>query len=190
MGLAWIGAYCVAVAATSETKPKLSRSLVLASCAVLLGLFSARSLQSWSRAHHDAVRHIWDTEVGMGRLVAELPESAIVASFDIGGVGFFGEREIVDLGALVDSSVADALRKSDAWSVLDARGVSHVVVPEGYVHDFPDPWNFYYRLGLHKRAGLSEIARIESPMDTWKRGLEASLHAAPAQVLYRVEPNR
>jgi hypothetical protein len=189
LGLAWVGVYVSVAAAVSRFRwPPASRPLLFTSLALLMGLGTARSLSAWSRAHRDAVKHIWNTEVAMGRFVAQLPPSAVVASFDIGGVGFFSDREIIDLGALVDSSVAGALRRSEAWAILEERQVDYVVVPEGYTHDFPDPWNFYYRLGLHKRPeGLVPITRFESDRATWRRGLEASLHAAPAQVLYRVE---
>jgi hypothetical protein len=192
MGLAWVALYTLTIAVASLLRsPRMARSLILTSFALLMGLTTARSLSAWSRAHRDAVQHIWDTEVKMGRAVAELPESAVVASFDIGGIGFFAEREIIDLGALVDPSVAVALRESDAWSILDARNVTHVVVPEGYVHDFPDPWNFYYRLGLHQQGErLEPILRLQSSRGLWKQGIEATLHAAPAQVLYRVEAVR
>ena len=91
-----------------------------------------------------------------------------------------------------DASLAVALRDSNAWSVLDERGVDYVVIPEGFAHAFPDPWNFYWRLGLHKEPAtrLVELERFSSPVPVWKRGVEATLHGAPVQVLYRVEPVR
>lgn len=125
----------------------------------------------------------------MGRVVSALPRSATVASFDIGGIGYYADRELIDLGGLVDASLAVALRDSNAWPVLDTLGVDYVVIPEGFGHDFPDPWNFYWRLGLHKApAGrLVPLQRFSSAEPSWKRGVEASLHGAPVQVLYRVE---
>jgi hypothetical protein len=125
----------------------------------------------------------------MGRIVSDLPREALVASFDIGGIGYFGERPLIDLGGLVDRSVVPALRESKAWPLLQAREVDYVVVPEGYSHGIPDPWNFYFRLGLHRapKASLVAVERVASPEPRWKLGIEATLHASPVQVLYRVE---
>ena len=189
-GLAWIGLWSVALAVlTTLSTTGKARSVALVALGIVLAAPTWRSLQAWGHAQRDAVAHIWDTEVAMGRVVAELPSSAVVASFDIGGVGYFANRELIDLGALADSSLADALRDSDAWPMLDARNVDYVVLPEGYRHEFPDPWNFYWRLGLHKepRERLVEVETFESPETVWTRGVEASLHGAPRQVIYRVE---
>lgn len=191
MGLAWVGLYAVA-SATLERASRRTRAGVVAALMLLAVMNTGRSLSNWSGAHRDAVAHIWDTEVAMGRIVSKLPHTALVASFDIGGIGYFAERELVDLGALVDASLVGALRESDAWPELVARGVDYVVVPEGFAHAFPDPWNFYWRLGLHKASSfrLAPLEHLASAERSWKRGVEASLHGAPAQVLYRVEKKR
>lgn len=191
-GLAWIGAWAAAstMLIRFSSNVRLRAGIVLM-LAILLALPTIRSVDRWSYAHRDAVEHIWDTEVAMGRTVGSLPESATVASFDIGGIGYFAERELIDLGALVDPTLVSALRDSNAWPLLEERGVDFVVVPEGFGHDFPDPWNFYWRLGLNKASSrLSSVERIASSERAWKRGVEASLHGAPVQVLYRVEKSR
>jgi hypothetical protein len=189
-GLCWIGLWAAAEAVFARySTPTRARSTIIVALAALMAVPTGISLVAWSKAHRDAVAHIWDTEVGMGRALSELPSTAVVASFDIGGIGYFANRDLVDLGALVDASLVDALRRSDGWSVLDARGVDYVVLPEGFGHAFPDPWSFYWRLGLHKQPEQRLIAleRLSSEESVWKRGVEASLHGAPAQVLYRVE---
>ena len=191
LGLGWVGAWTVVSALSARFVPSpRARVVTLVGLAVLMGAPTARSLLAWSHAHHDAVAHIWDTEVAMGREVASLPRSATVASFDIGGIGYFGRRELIDLGALVDASLVTAMRDSNVWPLLRARRVTHVVVPEGFAHDFPDPWNFFWRLGLHKgsTSRLVPLETIASSEAVWKRGVEATLHGAPVQVLYSVEP--
>lgn len=193
MGLAWVGLWTIASAAWARYSPTANaRALAIVALALAFAVPSVRSLRTWGYAHRDAVAHIWDTEVAAGRRVAELPAGATIASFDIGGIGYFADRDLIDLGALVDASLAVALRDSNAWPLLDERGVDYVVVPEGFEHAFPGPWNFYWRLGLQKEPGsrLVELARLSSPLPAWKRGVEATLHGAPVQALYRVEPAR
>ena len=192
-GLAWIGLWTIAAAAWGRySLPSKARAFAISVLALAAAVPSLRSLYAWGQAHHDAVTHIWDTEVAMGRVVADLSPTATIASFDIGGIGYFADRELIDLGALVDASLAVALRDSNAWPVLDERGVDYVVIPEGYAHAFPDPWNFYWRLGLQKEPAtrLVELERFSSPLPVWKSGVGATLHGAPVQVLYRVEPVR
>lgn len=193
VGSAWIGLWAVAVALCAKRSlPVKTQAMVLGALALIVATPTARSLEAWGGAHRDAVAHIWNTEVAMGRAVSALPPSAIVASFDIGGIGYFANRPLIDLGALVDASLVDALRDSNVWPVLDGQGVDYIVVPEGFGHAFPDPWNFYFRLGLHKAPAnrLVEVEKLASQERLWKRGVEASLHGAPAQVLYRVEAVR
>ncbi|MBW2510387.1 MAG: hypothetical protein JRE81_17285 [Deltaproteobacteria bacterium] len=191
MGLAWVGAWALASSLRARA-PSLLRREVIAAFALAMAIPTGRSLSACSRAHRDAVMHIWDTEVAMGRVVSALPEEALVASFDIGGIGYFAGRELVDLGALVDASIVGALRESSVWPELSSRGVQYVVVPEGFGHGFPDPWNFYWRLGFHKASSfrLAPLERLASTERSWKSGVEASLHGAPVQVLYRVEEAR
>ena len=153
MGLAWVGMWALASPLVARA-PSLVRRGAIAALALAMAIPTGRSLSAWSRAHRDAVMHIWDTEVAMGRVVSALPEASLVASFDIGGIGYFAGRELVDLGALVDASIVGALRESSVWPELASRGVQYVVVPEGFGHGFPDPWNFYWRLGFHKASSL------------------------------------
>jgi hypothetical protein len=71
---------------------------------------------------------------------------------------------------------------------LKSEGVNYVVLPLGYTTNRPDPWNFYYRLGLDRAPGLvlEPLSRNTSELMLWRRGLRTTLHSAPVQALYHV----
>lgn len=98
-----------------------------------------------------AVEHINDTEIAMGKVVSKLPSNAIIASYDIGGIGYFADRHIVDLGGLVNPAVVPALKEGRAAELLVKLKISHVVIPMGgraNAFKFPDFVGF--RRGVYK----------------------------------------
>jgi hypothetical protein len=162
----------------------------LAALAILLiAVGPANALLVWREGHRAAVRHINDTEVAMGQQVRTLPADARVASFDIGGIGYFSDRPIVEIGGLTDPHVVPFLRDGHVADYLKSERVNYVVVPLGYTASRPDPWNFYYRLGLDRapQLGLEPVSRNTSELMLWRRGLRTTLHSSPVQALYRVD---
>jgi hypothetical protein len=155
---------------------------------VVLGLPAVGALEQWATDHALAVRHINETEVRMGEIVARLPSEARIASYDIGGIGYFGRRSLLDLGALLDPKVLPAIVSGQADALILDRQIDYVVVPMSYSDDFPDPWNFMrrLRLGASKRFRLERVTLTQSPPAVWAPGLEATLHCSPRQQLYRV----
>src|SRR5690606_10954326 len=156
---------------------------------VLVALGPGRALFAWRVAHRDAVTHIERTEVAMGHVVARLPETARVASFDIGGIGYHARRPILELGGLTSNAIVPLLRQGRVAEYLERHAIDYVVLPIGLGGErVPEPWNFSYRLGLLQATGieLEPVATLESALDLWRSGLRATLHCAPRQTLYRV----
>jgi hypothetical protein len=171
------------------------RAWIVAALPIPLALLTVGALERWRVDHALAVTHVQRTEVSMGKLIATLPPDANVASFDIGGIGFFADRPLRDLGALVDPSLVPVLQHGEAAKWLLDSGATHVVLPMSYSDDSPDPWNFGVRLMLldDPRLMLVPLAERKSPPSLWLPGLRATLHCSPRQVLYRVlahEPAR
>jgi hypothetical protein len=145
-------------------------------------------VRDWRLDHLRATSHIRWTEEGLGPLVDALPPDAKVASFDIGGVGFWSHRPIVDLGGLSDASTADSLQRGEVWRLLEAKKIDYVVLPIGYEERFPDITNFLYRLRLAENPAvvLEPVAYRESPIDVWMPGMTATWNSAPRQEIYRL----
>ncbi len=98
LGAAWQAAD----AWLSTRRPGLR--LLPAALAVLLALGLLPSAVDWQRAYADHVWQINEVHVQAGRWIdAHAPADAVVAAFDIGAVAYFGQRETLDLGGLVDA---------------------------------------------------------------------------------------
>jgi hypothetical protein len=69
-------------------------------------------------------------------VAANIPEDKLVASHDIGALGYFGEHDLVDLAGLVSPEVIPFLRdETQLAAYLNERGVSYLVTfPDWYPH--------------------------------------------------------
>lgn len=177
-----------ALAPLSRSTRLPSATLAALLSAALIAIPAATRVRQWGADHALAVQHVEETEVRMGLGVRELPASARIASFDLGGIGYFSRRALLDLGALVDPSVLPWIRQGRTDELLLERGVEYVIVPMGYSDEFPDPWNFAHRLnlGASRRLRFEKVAEVASAPRVWVPGLEATLHSSPRQVLYKV----
>lgn len=145
-------------------------------------------LLDWRRDNALAIAHVRATEVAAGEAINSLPPGN-VASFDIGGTGFFAKRPILDIGGLSDPSVAALLQQGRVWEYLRDHQIAYVVLPLGYVNGaVPDPVDFRARLNLRDNPAVKlEPARLlESQVDVWLRGAQATQHSAPRQGIFRI----
>jgi hypothetical protein len=93
----------------------------------MVGLDVAR-LTVGQRDFADRARHVGDVQVATARWCRDhLPSSAIVATHDIGALGFYSMRPIVDVVGLLDRGIHGHI--GDPRATLDfmrARGVTHL----------------------------------------------------------------
>ena len=151
----------------------------------VLSVLAATDLK---QANALAVEHIQWTEVGMGQYLATLPREDVVASFDIGGTGWAAGRPILDAGGLSDPSSAKLLESGRIWEYLRDHRVRYLVLPEGFDHVLPLLDDFPSRLHLRDNPAVSlePVHEIETPLDRWFPGFQATWNASPRQVAYRV----
>jgi hypothetical protein len=139
--------------------------------------------------HTKAVAHVRTTEVGLGPVIDALPKDARVASFDIGGSGFFAKRRVIDIGGLVDAGAVPLMKAGRIWEYLRDNRVDYVILPMGYAPlEFPDPINFGQRLHLLENPALDlELVRVlDSPPEVWGPSIRATANASPVQNVYRI----
>jgi hypothetical protein len=168
---------------------RLLAAALAALTAVVLWKGPGSALLVWREDHRDAVRHVNETEIATGLELRTLPADARIASFDIGGIGYFSERSIVDIGGLTDSSMVPLLWQGRVAEYLKSERVTYLVLPLGFGPlSTVDGWNLYYRLNLAHapELGLELLSRKVSSDLVWRRGSYATLNASPMQALFRV----
>ncbi len=111
---------------------RMARIASFAACGVLLAVqaaYFAPALGEYSAiARYHADRH-----VRTGRwLASHTPETAVVATHDVGAIAFYSGRRVVDMAGLVTPEVVPHLRTPGVTAYLEslfvARGVTHLAV--------------------------------------------------------------
>jgi hypothetical protein len=72
-------------------------------------------------------------------VAANTPQNAVIAAHDIGALGYFGDRRILDLAGLVSPQVIPFIRDEEriaAW--LDIEQADYLVVFSEWYPDLPD----------------------------------------------------
>jgi len=181
----------------------LSRYLKLfnAGMVSLVFILALSSLYSWSEIADLGIRHINGTQIRMAKWLNEnLPPSTRVASYDIGGIGFFGNIQLVDLGGLTDPKFIPYLYSGRSAEFLKDQKVDWVVISAGETMRtavMQSASKSSYCDGMTERLKLCDSAEMHktyvmsflTPSDVWERGFRATLHADQAQVLYKITWN-
>lgn len=114
--------------------------------------------------------------VEIGRwLRANAAPGAVVATPDIGAIGFFGERRILDVGGLVTPSMAPILARHDLPEIMEGRLYEAVGRPD-------------YVVDRAARAGALTDARHELVLSSRIENLGLSRPEPRYYSLYRVLP--
>lgn len=152
------------------------------------------SLVEWSNITDEGIQHINGTEVRMGKWLAErLPAGAKVASFDIGGIGFYSNRRIYDLGGLVDREFTPYLFAGKTAEYLRKEGIEWLVLPYEPARPGTDEaascTGFERLLNLCDGSGIvrHEAVAYYTPDGIWQKAYLATGHAWQGQILYRID---
>jgi hypothetical protein len=110
-----------------------NRSLPVIVQAVVLLFFATQfCIGSWTKGQQYAedCRYIADRQVRAARWIREhLPETALVATHDIGAIAYYSGRRIVDMVGLVSPEMIEQLGNlTGLREQLGAHGVTHVAV--------------------------------------------------------------
>ncbi len=107
----------------------LSRAWLLSLVGVVVAFWA-----QGARAYADDVAIIESEMVHMAKWVNEnLPADATIAAHDIGALGYFGNREIIDLAGLVSPDVIPFIRDEEALAdYLDAQEVEYLLTLRGW----------------------------------------------------------
>jgi hypothetical protein len=144
-----------------------------------LALAGVSSLRTWRIVTIDGIGHINNTHGRMGEwMLKNLPADADVAAFDIGRVSYVWNRNLIDLGGLVDPSYVPYLTSDHIPQYLEEHRVQYVVLPSKAADEF----GFTHDNAL-TMTKLSEFCSAYAP---WIVGFRYTIHAMECQELYQL----
>ncbi|MDD5467283.1 MAG: hypothetical protein PHS96_05720 [Anaerolineales bacterium] len=122
----------------------LSRVWVGSSVAILLAFWLLGA-----RAYTQDVGFIQGEMVASARWIAGNTEARdLIAAHDIGALGFFGERQLIDLAGLVNPEVIAIIRDEEQLaSYLDSQGADYLVAFPGWYPNLVKKLRVVYRTG-------------------------------------------
>jgi hypothetical protein len=144
-----------------------------------LVIAGAASLRSWRTVTIDGVGHINRTHGKMGEwMLQNLPPDADVAAFDIGRISYTWDRNLLDLGGLVDPSYVPYLTSGHVPEYVEEHHVQYVVLPSRAA----DELGFTHSPSLM----MTRLSEFCSPYAPWVLGFRYTIHALECQELYQV----
>jgi hypothetical protein len=117
-------------------------------------VLTGRACAEWTASSTATINRI---QVALGQgLATHTPEDAVVACEDVGAIGFFSNRQVVDLMGLVTPDVLPFLRRQHQWgqghqAYLEAARPDYIVV-------FPEDFRF-----LLSDRRFTPVAKAEDP---------------------------
>ncbi len=95
---------------------------------VIVMVPSSVFLRKWHTLFLDQSRHVEEVHQLAARWASyNLPESSRIACFDIGSLGFYSDRYVIDLGGLTDPKIYPYLRKKEVGGYLEQERATHYI---------------------------------------------------------------
>ncbi len=140
LGLSWVGAQIFSLSKNLKVKIFVGASLI-----VILGV-SFGHFDFWKRLYKLQAENLRLVHRKAGEWIAKnLHQTAKIASFDIGAIGFYSQRKIIDLGGLINPDIHPFLKRKETGKYL------HLKKPDYYIElKMPDCESI---LGVRKYLG-------------------------------------
>ena len=99
--------------------------------------------------YQKAIDETKSIDVGMAKWIVEnTDEDDLIAANDIGAIGYFSERRILDLGGLIDPNVTKHLKNGTLWNYIKERKPDYMII-------FPE-WDKYMKIMNYESKEIME----------------------------------
>ncbi len=116
---------------------------------VFLVLASLSSNYVWFRITGMSMVHLDRVHISAARWISEnTPADAKVAGFDIGALSYFGGREVIDLGGLIDPEAGRAMYEGKSVEYMESKGANYLEM----IFPYTEPDVYMKELGLNRLA--------------------------------------
>lgn len=154
---------------------------------VVLVVVVVGSAWLWREITAESILHFDRVHVSAGRWLGRHTSSdARVAAFDIGAIGYFSGRAVVDIGGLLDSRAGRALYDDTMVEYIRSQKAEYLAM----IFPYTDPQAYVRGLGLDEleeegRLCLQETFTVDVP--SWYLPGEAARLLANTIRVYRIE---
>lgn len=178
----WNDALTMRVSRTS-----LRRALIAASLTIV-AIPQLYALDYWGTVYFSTVQHINSVHKQSALWAARyLPRNARIAAFDIGAMGYFSNRYIIDIGGLISSEPIPYMEEKNIDSYIARSSATHLAMI--YLFDEGDTnESLGKRLGIHTKNYLALTPLYESRFDTlaWRKNVQLTGNAYPVLRIFEI----
>ncbi|MBE0643373.1 MAG: hypothetical protein IH600_04785 [Bacteroidetes bacterium] len=158
----------------------LPRALLLAAVTVI----GWSALASWTCAWRSSVEHINTVHVRAARWISKhTPPDARIAAYDIGAIGYFSGRTVIDLGGLVQPAAVPYMNgQIDAYILRSRADYVVMVIP----YEGQDAEGYLPRALGYGQSGLLTLRRAAAfgiPEKAYQRHISITGNAYPRIVI-------
>jgi hypothetical protein len=171
--------------------PVRSRTFAAAIAGLVVAIVTGYTLAYWRDIYVSSARQIAEVRIPMAAEVRHVaPPHAVVAAFDIGVVGYYGQRPIADLGGLTDERFLEYADEHRIEDYLCAVGARYLVAPDSSRQSGGSYYDYLGSLGLggNPKVKLTELASVRMDEAAWQIGGAATGNSTAVVLLYEIEP--
>jgi len=127
---------------------KKRKTAIKYSLSLLFFVIVSMQLWYWGFVYQGCVNHINKIHIKTAEWVEKnIPIDEKIAAFDIGAMAFFSDRDVVDMGGLIDPEFASYLYKGSVVPYLRGENIKYIAVVKNKSN------RMMYRLGLCQADG-------------------------------------
>ncbi len=117
------------------------------------------SLYTWQVITTESLVHFDRVHICAAKCIRRnTPEGARVVGFDIGALAYFSERNIIDLGGLIDPAAGKALYDGSVINYIKSKKADYLVM----IFPYTDPMIYFNQLGFSRLSQRGELELLKS----------------------------
>ena len=149
------------------------------------------SCSNWRQIYFATVHHINVIHVQTAKWIARyLPQDARVAAYDIGALGYYSSRYVIDLGGLINSAAIPYMWHSDVDQYMMNMHATHLAMVYLF-NEANDSQSIPKRLGVLRSNQFQATPLYHAQYDsiTWRHQVSVAQNAYPILIVSSLKPN-
>jgi hypothetical protein len=148
---------------------------------------SFAGIGSWRDTWRSSVAHINRVHVSAAQWIADSTASgAVIAAYDIGALGYFGKRRVLDLGGLLHAGAVEHMR-GDIDTYIAENGADYVAMVSTYAGlEAPGTIPLVLGYGRSEKLTRERKAAFSLPEAQYRRHISVTGNAYPRIIIEKI----